>query len=202
MPFRNGTAFMYNIGSLTMANRIRNFTPSGPVPPAPAICGPCCDPRQSEDHDAKAFVLCCMDFRLRDNTHCQLNRKGYKNYYDEVIAAGSSLGYNGLTGYPNWKQYIEDHFELGSILHNISEIIVIDHDKCGAYKVQYPEIESDPSLERGHHITDITACVNELWGKYNPDNGTYTDKRIPNLKVKGYLISIDGSNLELIHSRS
>ncbi len=208
MPFHNGTAFQYNMGSLDMVARIRNFKPSSSAAPAPLsgqkYCGPCCDPSQADDHDAKAMVLCCMDFRLRDNKVCQLNRKGYKNHYDEVIAAGASLGYNGLQtstyGSGVWKQYIEDHFELGYALHNISELIVIDHDKCGAFKVQYPEIETDPSLERGHHVIELTSCVDELWAKYNPINGT-KDTKIPNLKVKGYLLSIDGGLLELIHSR-
>lgn len=205
MPFQNGSALMYNMGSLTMFNRIRNFKPSGAAPRGRTRCGPCCDPKQADLKEARAFVLCCMDFRLRDCQICQLNRKGYKNDYDEVIAAGASLGYNGLAEYSGWKQYIEEHFELGYALHNISELIIIDHDKCGAYAVQYPEIVNedgtvDAAAERAHHITDLTNCVNELWGKYNPVNGT-KDTTIADLKVKGYLISIDGSVLELIHSR-
>ena len=191
-----------------MVNRIRNFKPSGVASaPSRSRCGPCCDPNQAALKDAKAFVLCCMDFRLRDNQICQLNRKGYKNNYDEVIAAGASLGYNGLAEYGGWKTYIEEHFELGYQLHNISEIIVIDHDKCGAFAVQYPDIINeddsvDASKEREYHITDITTCVDELWTKYNPVNGTYgIERTIANLKVKGYLLSIDGSKLELIHSR-
>ena len=205
MPFQNGSALMYNMGSLTMFNRIRNFKPSGAAPRGRTRCGPCCDPKQANLKDARAFVLCCMDFRLRDCQICQLNRKGYKNDYDEVIAAGASLGYNGLSTYSGWKQYIEEHFELGYALHNISELIIIDHDKCGAYAVQYPEIVNEDgtvyaAAERAHHITDLTNCVNELWGKYNPVNGT-KDTTIADLKVKGYLISIDGSVLELIHSR-
>jgi hypothetical protein len=130
-----------------------------------------------------------------------MNLKKYNNNYDEVIAAGSSLGYNVLSDYTHWPQFIEDHFELGYQLHGISELIIIDHDKCGAYKVQYPEIESDPESERAHHVTNLTDCVDTLWEKYNPTNGTYTEKRIANLKVKGYLLSIDGSRLELIYQR-
>ena len=201
MPFHNGTTFQYNMGSLTMTARIRNFAPLPPPPPAPVVCGPCCDSSQVNDHDARAMVLCCMDFRLRDSQVCQMNLKNYNNDYDEVISAGASLGYNGLSSYTHWPQFIEDHFELGYSLHGISELIIIDHDKCGAYKVQYPEIETDPSLERAHHVTNLTNCADALWAKYNPTNGTYTQKRIANLKVKGYLLSIDGSLLELIHQR-
>ena len=209
MPFQNGSALMYNMGSLTMFNRIRNFKPSGAAPRGRTRCGPCCDPKQANLKDARAFVLCCMDFRLRDCQICQLNRKGYKNDYDEVIAAGASLGYNGLLEYDTWKTYIDEHFELGYLLHHISEIIIIDHDKCGAYSAEYPGTSSSGGihdandnviyeLEREKHIENLTTCVNDIWTKYSPGGSGTT---IPDLKVKGYLISIDGSVLELIHSR-
>ena len=85
MPFQNGSSFMYNMGASNMYARVQNFRPPSSAPSSAlqgrTRCGPCCDPSQAEDHDAKAFVLCCMDFRLRDNQVCQLNRKGYKNNY-------------------------------------------------------------------------------------------------------------------------
>jgi len=102
MPFIKGNKAVWNLGNIGQSSRIYNFnkrfnlnTPNQPD----TYCGPCGDSSQPDLHTAKALVLCCMDFRLRDNTTCQLNLKGYKNQYDEVIAAGASLGYNGLADY-------------------------------------------------------------------------------------------------------
>jgi len=81
-------------------------------------------------HTAKALVITCMDFRLIDDAVYFLNSKGYNNNYDELILAGGSLGYN-QTKYESWKKTVDDHIGLAKKLHNIKEIIVIDHMDCG-----------------------------------------------------------------------
>jgi len=174
-------------------------------------CGPCCDNSQSELHEAKAIVLCCMDFRLRDNQACHLRQIGYTNNYDEVVSAGSSLGYNGLTGYTDasWNVYINSHIELGYSLHDISEIIIVEHEKCGAYGIQYPDMSGN---EINYHIDNVTKCGDELWKLYNPINGTimtqnpetdeYTQIGIPNLKITAYLITINADKFIKMYQRS
>lgn len=97
-------------------------------------------------HDAKALVLTCIDFRLLDDVVHHMNNIGYQNNYDQFILAGSSLGYN-QDKYPAWKSSLIDHINLAIDLHHISEIIVIDHLKCGAYKIFYGDITDDEELE-------------------------------------------------------
>ena len=77
-------------------------------------------------HTAKALVITCMDFRLIDDAVYFLNSKGYNNNYDELILAGASLGYN-QTKFESWKKTVDDHIGLAKKLHNIKEIIIIDH---------------------------------------------------------------------------
>jgi carbonic anhydrase len=93
-------------------------------------------PNQLTSHTAKALVITCMDFRLIDDEVYFLNKLGYINNYDQFILAGASLGYNQTT-FPAWSETLEKHIELSQELHNINEIIVIDHMNCGAYKKFY-----------------------------------------------------------------
>ena len=159
---------------------------------------PCCSTSQVGLHNAKAMVFCCMDFRLRDNMVCQLNLKGYKDNYDEVIAAGCSLGYNGLLDYTGWNIFVDEHIELAYNLHNISEIIIIDHEKCGAFTAEYGELST--SDEYAKHVENLETCANTLWDKFNPINGTI--KPIPNLVIIAYIISIDGGTLTEVYRKS
>ena len=82
MPFTNGGYPIYNLGNISMTKRSKLYLK--PIQQQ-QYCGLCCDNSQTNLHHAKALILNCMDFRLRDNISCHLNLLGYKNKYDEVI---------------------------------------------------------------------------------------------------------------------
>ena len=109
-------------------------------------------------HTATAIVLSCMDFRDIDDLTFLFNSLNYNNNYDQFILAGSSFGIlttddnwtnndkfsalipslgNALTNYTN-QDYLQKsfflHVVLAVMLHNITEIIIIDHMDCGACK--------------------------------------------------------------------
>ena len=197
MPFVKGGKRTWLLGNTMMANRIRNFLDNNPdrIVPTPEYCGPCCDTSQVDLHEAKAIVFNCMDFRLRDNVTCHLNLKGYKNEYDEVIAAGASLGYNGLLAYENWNTFVDNHVALAHSLHDISEIIIVEHEKCGAYKAQYGALTLEE--EKKYHIENVKQAADTLWSKFNSTNGTIVP--IPKLKIIAYLISINGGSFEKLY---
>ena len=164
-------------------------------------CSICGDPGQIELHDAPAIVLNCMDFRLRDNLSCHLDLLGYRNKYDEVIAAGSSLGYNGLFNFRCWDIYLDQHIQLAYNLHNIHEIIVIDHMHCGLYNAQYNNgIQLPNGREYNLHVMNLRKSYKKLYKKFNPCNGTVL--KIPNLKIKLYILSIDACRLTPITPKS
>jgi hypothetical protein len=175
----------------------------------------CCDTSgQAILKTAKAMVFTCMDFRLRNNTTCNLTCKGYYNNYDEVIAAGVSLGYNGLLDFTAWNTYIDTHITLGHMLHNINEIIIVEHAQCGAYAAQYgsPVIPTPPgkypvsggylliSDEIALQTQNVNLCGSVLWSKFNGTNGTV--RPITGLVIIGYIASIDGCGLQEIYRRN
>ena len=160
------------------------------------------------------MVFTCMDFRLRNNTTCNLSCKGYYNNYDEVIAAGASLGYNGLLDFTGWNTYVDTHITLGHMLHNIKEILIVEHAQCGAYAAQYgsPVIPTPlgkyPVSESYLLISDelalqtqnVNTCGTVLWSKFNGTNGTV--RPITGLVIIGYVASIDGCSLTEIYRRN
>jgi len=130
-------------------------------------------------HTAKALVITCMDFRLIDDAVHFLNSKGYNNNYDELILAGGSLGYN-QTKYESWKKTVDDHIGLAKKLHNIKEIIVIDHLDCGAYKIFYNKTKISREKEIELHKDNFDKFEELISQAY------------PELEVSTYLMDLNG----------
>ncbi len=193
--YANTGKYNWMLGNPLMAKRstFGNY-PNPPDSPK----GECCSSTQSDLHTAKAIVLECMDFRLRDNIACQLNSMGLKDDYDAVISAGASLGYNGFLEYNGWYIYIDEHVKLAYTLHDISEIIIIEHEECGAYSAEYPEIRTEEEMLTKHYENAV-LCVNALWEKFNSTNGSVFP--IPNLKITAYIISINGCKLTKLYQK-
>jgi hypothetical protein len=157
-------------------------TPQVVQTPGLILCKECQDTTQIDLHHAKAFVLSCIDFRLRDNITCNLTNLGYKNNYDDSAVAGASLGYNGLLDY-DWVKTIDDNIDLAISLHDINEIIIIDHMYCGAYKAQYPDMVKGGVEEYNCHVENLNTTATSLQLKYN------------DFKIKKYIISVDGGTM-------
>jgi hypothetical protein len=133
---------------------------------------------QMEAHEARAMVLSCMDFRLLDDIVEFMNSQGYHNNYDQFILAGASLGYNQQT-HPHWGALWTEHLGLALKLHKVKEIICIDHDRCGAYKLFHPEMK--PAEERDYHVKNLQCFTCSMSEQY------------PQLKVSSYFMRLDGS---------
>lgn len=132
---------------------------------------------QKEAHTAKAFVISCMDFRLLDDIVLFLNDKGYHNNYDQFIIAGSSLGFN-QEKHPSWRQSCEMHLDIAKQLHQVREIICIDHLACGAYRMLYPWLNLEE--EREYHIKNLKRFEITMKEKY------------PEMKISLYIMDLDG----------
>lgn len=142
---------------------------------------------QKNMHEAKALVLTCIDFRLIDDTVKQMNKLGYLNNYDEFILAGSSLGYNGFQNYTGWNNILNEHIQLSKDLHDIEQIILIDHLECGAYKHHY---SSDELMRRGEyniHVENLKRAKISLM------------KEFPELDVLLFIIDIEGKVLNHVN---
>ena len=131
-------------------------------------------------HTAKAIVITCMDFRLIDDAVLFFNSLGLNNNYDEFILAGASLGYN-QTVYSAWSETLDKHIELAEQLHDITDVIVLDHIQCGAYKIFY----NSPSIARADEI----ALHHQNFIIFKQT----INQKYPHLNVSSYLMDLDGS---------
>jgi hypothetical protein len=131
-------------------------------------------------HTAKAIVITCMDFRLIDDAVLFFNSLGLNNNYDTFILAGASLGYN-QTVYSAWSETLDKHIELAEQLHDITDVIVLDHIQCGAYKIFY----NLPSITRADEIA--LHRQNFIIFKQT------INQKYPHLNVSSYIMDLDGS---------
>lgn len=195
---------MSTTGSITV--QTSTDTVSSPNPALP--CGPIKD-----NHSAKAFVITCIDFRLIDEAVEYLTSINLLNEYDEFIVAGASLGYctscnnvlvdkgntkpgvdvvkvalNSHSNTTLWTDCVDDHIYISYTLHDISEIIVIDHMSCGAYKAQLnngaPYETYDEILQHIVQLNDFRTSINSKFVDYNNK---------PLFTVKLLLMRLDGT---------
>ena len=128
---------------------------------------------------SKALVLSCMDFRFVNDTVYFLNKE-YKDSYNKFSLAGASLGYN-QDKFKEWGIVFDKHIELSKQLHDIDEIVVVDHMDCGAYRILYDNENMSKEEEYKLHQKNLNK-FREL-----------IHKKHPSLKVTMLLANLDGS---------
>ena len=128
-------------------------------------------------HDAKAFLVTCMDFRfINDEVH-HMTEKGYDVNYDAFVLAGVSIGIN-QTKNPEWAKTLFDHIEISKSLHHIKKIVLFDHLDCGAYKTFCPGFKTEEE-ERELHVKELKTAAETIKAKF------------PDLKVVCKIMHID-----------
>ena len=129
---------------------------------------------------ANALVLSCMDYRFVNDSVYFFNRIGFRDDYNKFSLAGASLGYN-QTKFPEWAQTFDKHIELAMELHDINEVIVMDHMDCGAYRILY----DNPSMSRQEEYKLHKKNLNQV--------KTMINQKFPALMVTAHLMDVDGS---------
>lgn len=132
---------------------------------------------------AQAMVLTCMDYRFVNDSVYFFNRMGFRDDYNKFSLAGASLGYN-QSAFPEWSATFDKHVGLAKDLHDINEIVVMDHMDCGAYRILYDNPSMSRKEEYDLHVKNLQQFKGLMQQKY------------PSLKVSAQLIDLDGSVTE------
>ena len=135
--------------------------------------------------NAKALMLSCMDYRLVDDLIRMMEAQGLHDNYDHVVLAGASLG-AVHEKFSDWHNTFWQHLDIAKQLHQIEEVIVIDHRDCGAYR-----------LSLGEQAVDSTEKETQMHQLAISEFALRVKARHPGLTVKGYLMALDGSAEEI-----
>ncbi len=114
-------------------------------------------------HTCKALVVHCIDFRLQKAIKKYLEEHGLLGNCDIVSVAGGVKNHD----------FVMSQIEVSQRLHNISQVILMNHTDCGAYggKVAFVSDEE----ENRTHEADLKKAKDAVLTKY------------PGLKIKAVI---------------
>jgi len=137
---------------------------------------------QLQKLEAKAILLTCMDFRFLESIVTVMGQKGYKLDYDHFILAGASLACTQKE-FEDWADLFKKHVILSEKLHNVKEIVCIDHENCGAYNLFYRGIKQEDEIAK--HAENMIIFKEKM------------SEAFPNLEVRGLYLKLSGKVIEL-----
>ena len=118
----------------------------------------------------KAMVLSCIDPRFQPKVFNYLKKKNLTGKYSSFTIAGGSIGVTAKK-FKKWHSTFWENLATSIKLHNISNLIVINHNDCGAAKIVNGKKKFNLSVENKIHKESFIKIKKKLKKKY------------PNLKV-------------------
>jgi carbonic anhydrase len=113
-------------------------------------------------HTCKAVVVTCIDFRFQKFIDTKISENLGERNHDRVAWAG---------GVKDWDN-VMNQIDISKRLHDISEVVLMNHEECGAYgEAGTPE----------KHSEDLKAAREEVLKKY------------PEMDVKLFYVHLDGT---------
>ncbi len=119
-------------------------------------------------HTTDAVIVHCIDFRFQKYLDAWLRENYASCKYDRVSLAGGVFDF----------EYILKQIKISETLHDINEIILVNHENCGAYGAEG---------NYARHKSDLEKAKEELLRLY------------PALDVEIYYLHLDGE-FEELHS--
>ncbi len=127
-----------------------------------------------------------MDFRLVKETRRWMEENGYLSNCDVVSLAGASK--EMLDGGEEARELILKQIGLANTLHGASEVILVHHSDCGAYKNSYNF--ASPDEEKKKQLEDMAKTetmiknkfvdmkVTKVWAQLQDENGKAIDFQV------------------------
>lgn len=143
-------------------------------------------PARGANHQAKALVLSCIDFRFLTAEREFLQIQNLSDDYDFTALAGASLA---LSGFPHQAdaQAFWDQLEISYNLHHVGKVVIIDHQDCGAYNLSVePNLSQDSVRELQVHREYLTQAYRAIRERY------------PDLDVQLYFANLNGEFKQII----
>ena len=125
----------------------------------------------------KAMVLSCIDPRFQPKVFNYLKKKNLTGKYSSFTIAGGSIGVTAIK-FKKWHSTFWENLATSIKLHNISNLIVINHNDCGAAKIVNGNNKFSTSIENKIHNQSFKIIKRKL------------KKRHPSIKVSFKIMKI------------
>ena len=113
----------------------------------------------------KAMVLSCIDPRFQPKVFNYLKKKNLTGKYSSFTIAGGSIGVTAIK-FKKWHSTFWENLATSIKLHNISNLIVINHNDCGAAKIVNGDNKFSTSIENKIHNESFKIIERKLKEKY------------------------------------
>jgi|SRR3989344_1764333 len=105
-------------------------------------------------HACKALIIHCIDFRFGKAIKKYLEEKNLLGDVDIVSVAGAVKNI----------EFIMGQIGISKKLHDIKQVILMNHTDCGAYGGR--KVFSSDEEEREKHLTDLKAAEMQIHEKF------------------------------------
>ena len=113
----------------------------------------------------KAMVLSCIDPRFQPKVFNYLKKKNLTGKYSSFTIAGGSIGVTAKK-FKKWHSTFWENLATSIKLHNISNLIVINHNDCGAAKIVNGNNKFSTSIENKIHNQSFNVIKKKLKKKH------------------------------------
>ena len=113
----------------------------------------------------KAMVLSCIDPRFQPKVFSYLKKKNLTGKYSSFTIAGGSIGVTAKK-FKKWHSTFWENLATSIKLHNISNLIVINHNDCGAAKIVNGNNKFSTAIENKIHNQSFKIIKRKLKKKY------------------------------------
>ena len=113
----------------------------------------------------KAMVLSCIDPRFQPKVFNYLKKKNLTGKYSSFTIAGGSIGVTAIK-FKKWHSTFWENLATSIKLHNISNLIVINHNDCGAAKIVNGNNKFSTAIENKIHNQSFKIIKRKLKKKY------------------------------------
>ena len=114
------------------------------------------------NHHCQTLAVTCIDFRFQEYINRWISENLPPKSYDRVALAGCVRNFDITL----------EQIRISKRLHDIKEVVLINHEDCGAY------IEQDTHEKHSRDLRDAKAAVKS---------------EFPDLKIKTFYLHLDGS---------
>jgi len=122
----------------------------------------------------EAMVLGCIDPRLQGPVRKYTVKRHLTGKYSQFVIAGAAIGVVAEP-FKDWHKAFWDNLATSIELHNIKNVIAINHRDCGAAKIAYGEeavaTKKDETETHRKALAEFRKQVNEKQPKLGVETG-------------------------------